>query len=563
MPNPPDIEIPEPSLESIEATKRIAKLDLETEKLRLEMLSLARQLSGRGLVLEYLKSIGVLAALLGVAVTLYIGFAQVRESEQNRLTERFDKALTRLASDNATERITGVSALRLFLSERDSALQTQALHFLVNAASIESDPLVQAAILDVFHQLKTSGTSQSTLDETLTTVVQRNKSLARSIEEQLSKRIVEDQKQTIAQYAPLKLQMDQIPTPIPMSLSAKLPLEEYLKFLEAERGPFDLLEPRLAVPLHSLAQLITTLLAVGARGTDFSGIYCNDCDFTKSGDLRGAKFDDAYLEHANFSHLSLRNASFKRSHLSNTIFFAADLYQSDLTNNVPSPKGIPLFECADLRGADLSGTPLLMYNEQFQTTGVTTEVFAPRMLSALIDRATKLESFGVIVVRSFSDSYLRENVDVRFVVLKGDLAYRDENSLLEHWWSMSRPEYRRRKTFFSVNEGEYNQTNRIQYVRITRENVSRIRLKVRPWLRGLLNQPPLTLLSLLSTFSNTVGDSSEEQMWVGTRDYNCNESAIGTAVLDQFIRLRDNPLFDLRVHRIGTVETTQNQLSTR
>jgi hypothetical protein len=201
-----------------------------------------------------------------------------------------------------------------------------------------------------------------------------------------------------------------------------------------------------------------------------------------------------------------------------------------------------------------------VYKEHFTPTYTTTEVFAPLMLSAQIDDATKLGDFGVIVFKTFSDAYLLKHADARFVALQSDRANRPENSLLEDFWSI--PEYRRGKAVFTANETEYSHTSRIQYVQITPKNVSKIRLNVRPWLRGLLNQPPLTLLPLLSNFSNTVGDSTDERLWADAPSFTCTESPVGQ--LDNPpIGLKYDPLIQLRVNKVGSVATTQYQLSSR
>ncbi|HWN09708.1 MAG TPA: pentapeptide repeat-containing protein [Pyrinomonadaceae bacterium] len=529
-----DAEITESnSLESQEALRRIAKLDLEKEKLKLEVQSLARQLSRRGVALEWLKSAGVLAALLGVAVTLYVGFNQVRQSEQNRLAERFDKALTRLASEKPNERITGVSALRLFLSERDTSHQAEALHFLVNSVSLETDPMVQTAILDVFAELKTLNISQPVLNATLRTAVERNRSISDTLRDDLSKRIAWDQKQTLASYAPLKLKADQIPTPIPQKLVAKLPLAEYLTFLEAERGAFEDLEPKQDVPLQSLARLIIALLTTGARGDDFSGIYCNRCDFTKAGDLSGVKFDNASLSQANFSHLTLKNASFKGATLSETIFFAADLSNANLTKNPgsllrdSSTQSTTFFECANLKGADLSGTPLLVYREDFSTTWSgehATGVLAPQMLSAQIDSSTKLDRFIIIVLTEVSDAYLSSHPGHRrFVALQGDREESVPNLLLENVsYTQS---YRRFRADFTAQEAEYSSTTAIEYVDISAKNISKIRPQIKSALQGYLNQPSLTVIPLLAAFNNALGPSQNKDRWAAKAKHTCGETS--------------------------------------
>jgi uncharacterized protein YjbI with pentapeptide repeats len=516
--------------EAQEARERIAKLNLEKRKLQLEIRSLSRQLSWRGLALEWLKSAGVLAALLGVGVTLYIGFGQIRQSEQNRSAERFDKALTRLASEKSSERITGVSALRLFLSERDTSLQAQALHFLVNAVSVETDPLVQAALLDVFNELKADNVGPQALDDSLRTAVERNKSLSTSIEEEAFERIARDQKQTMAQYAPLKLRADQIRTPIPERLIAQLPREEYLKFLEAERGPFERLEPKLDVPLHGLARLITTLMATGAKGNDLSGIYCERCDFTKSGDLSQVKFENAYLAFANFSRLRLRNSSFKDSNLSDAVFFAADLSNADLSQarfGFESTRGFPLFDCANLKGANLSGLPMLVYKEVFDTTHLgehVTQVIAPRFLSALIDNSTKLDNFRIVVLTDVTDAYLLKHPrNGASVKLLGDREDTTENPLFDNEWVS--PAYRRFKAPYTADEAAHSWTRMIQHFEIDMSNVSNIRSQAESVLRGYLDQPSLASLPLLSAFKNVVGSPTKHH-WKDDQPYSCSDTSL-------------------------------------
>jgi hypothetical protein len=73
--------------------------------------------------MEWLKAASVPVANLGAAITLYVGFGQINQADENRSADRFDKALSRLASEKANERITGVSGLRLFVNDSKSSLQ--------------------------------------------------------------------------------------------------------------------------------------------------------------------------------------------------------------------------------------------------------------------------------------------------------------------------------------------------------------------------------------------------------------------------------------------------------
>jgi len=509
--------------------KGAEKLDLEIRKLQLETLSLSRQLSRLGFTLEWLKSAGVLVALIGVGVSLYIGFRQARQVEQDRLNERFDKALTRLASDKVNERITAVSGLGLFLTEHNKSLQGPALHFLVNAVSLESDPLVQSAILDVFKQLKPSQVSEAALNEALVTAVERNRSLAISIRQGWDDRIAQEQKTKLAGYTHLKVQVQQISTPIPQALISKLTLKEYLEFMEANRGLFVGLEPKEQITLRGLARLIPRLLELGANSKDFSQIYCGACDFTRVSDLSGAKFDKAYLNGADFSRLNLRDTSFVGAELGGTNFFAADLSNANLRNNTIDWEGgyrnaFPLFECAILRGADLSGTPLMLYVRDFSTTWAgeqALQLIVPAMLSTQIDGSTKLDNFYVIAITAVSDAYLSKYpAHPQFASLRNERDDVVEDPIIED--QSIRAEYRRFKAAFAVNESEYTTTTFVQRSMITKKNVSGIREQTKTELRGGLDQPPLTGVPLLSEFTAKIGQLQNPR-WKEKKSKRCDD----------------------------------------
>jgi hypothetical protein len=139
------------------------KRELEMRKLSLEQRLLTRQLSLQGLLIEWLKAAAVPVTLLGAITAFFIGFGQLRQNAENQTAERFDKSLTRLASERADERMTGVSGLQLFLHARDTSLQEQTLQFLINALSLERDSRVQGAILDVVAGITPGAVQQATL----------------------------------------------------------------------------------------------------------------------------------------------------------------------------------------------------------------------------------------------------------------------------------------------------------------------------------------------------------------------------------------------------------------
>src|ERR1700739_3835150 len=121
---------------------------IAAEKLLLEKRLLQRQLSTQGTLITWLQAASVPVALLGAILAFFVGFGQLRLGADNQAAERFDKALARLASERSDERLTGVSGLNLFLDDRSPQFQRQALYFLVNRLSLETNQLVQGAILD-------------------------------------------------------------------------------------------------------------------------------------------------------------------------------------------------------------------------------------------------------------------------------------------------------------------------------------------------------------------------------------------------------------------------------
>ena len=169
---------------------------IAADKLALERRLLQRQLSTQGLLMSWLQATSVPVALLGAILAFFVGYGQVRQAADNQAAERFDKALTRLASERSDERLTGVSGLNLFLADRSPLLQKQALHFLVNRLSLETNPQVQGAILDVLTDLPQTHPSQQMLDEALRTAIERNRSLTKSILRNFPKRILAQQKAT-------------------------------------------------------------------------------------------------------------------------------------------------------------------------------------------------------------------------------------------------------------------------------------------------------------------------------------------------------------------------------
>lgn len=392
------------------------KTALETEKLSLEKRLLQRQLSAQGLLMAWLQAASVPAALFGAILAFFVGFSQLRQGSENQAADRFDKALTRLASTRPEERVTGVSGLQLFLRDGNVLLQNQALQFLINGLSTESDTRVRGEILDVLADLPRGSPSQAALDEALHTAVERDRSLTRAIVDNWPHRIVVQKKQTLSKFKIPGLDLDGIGDEIPAKVIATLTTEQYLAVLDAEHGPFERLDSNEDVPLTGLSTAIQTLVTHGATGGDFENIYCEKCDFSAAKSLDRADFDGAYLAGADFAHVSLRGTSFRNADLGGTNFFDADLTQSNLRfvgyrPGVASKGGVklPLLECAKLGGADLSGQPLVFFVQNFNTTyasGLSYDISMPRMTSVQLDASTKLDELGILTTTVITDDYL-------------------------------------------------------------------------------------------------------------------------------------------------------------
>ena len=171
-------------LDNAEARARIEKVALEQEKLRLESRALRRQLSLHGLLLEWMKAATVPAAVLGVLVTYIIGTWQFRETEEGRAADRFDKALSRLATpDNALARMTGVAGLRQFLADGKDEHQLEAVRYLVTTIAQEKTAEVRKAVLDAFSDA--GHFNQQSKDDALRVAVELNRSLTEQASRQI------------------------------------------------------------------------------------------------------------------------------------------------------------------------------------------------------------------------------------------------------------------------------------------------------------------------------------------------------------------------------------------
>jgi len=310
-----------------------------------------RQLSWQGVALEWIKAGTVFAALMGIVATLYIGQKQAKlaqlaaetqseNAEQGRAADRFDKALGRLADrDNPVARMSGVAGLRLFLVDRQSTHQREALHYLVTALGGEMSPRVQQAILDAFVDAKEF--DQTAKDDALRTAVEIDRSLT---DTRFNEMTTEKNNKALA------LLKEQMPAGTQNEIEDLISYRKYLHskdltFLQKMKisGVYytryfydpnvEGLSPQPETDTLDKYVSLNMLLAAGAKNqnNNWSNIYCQHCDFRPAVDLSGANFDGAFLSGADFSHVKLRGSSIRNADLGEAKFFASDLTGADLS----------------------------------------------------------------------------------------------------------------------------------------------------------------------------------------------------------------------------------------
>lgn len=335
-----------------------AESELRKQKLELETLALRQQLRWR---LELFKAFTVPVAIVGLVVTFFLGVSQLQEARRSRDDERFDRAVARLAGSTATERLSGVAGLGLYLQPQQKARHRATLRFLVNALAVEPDPTVRGELLDRLSQLTPIEVSQNDLNDALERLRDRNRSLyARQRSTFVEK---------LTQGSALPTDKGNDETFIGQASEADL------------------------APLRATAAAITALVRNGAKTKDLSNIYCRACDFTgkvwemlnpdfakvadfahadeaNTLDLSGTDFHGAILRDSNFIGVNLKGASFDSADLIHVNFAGANLAGAKFTDyshkeyfttsmvmtgySYLAP--FPDFTCADLSNADFTGS---------------------------------------------------------------------------------------------------------------------------------------------------------------------------------------------------------------
>src|SRR5262249_42924818 len=104
------------------------------------------------------------------------GVTQMNQTQNAQDQDRFDKAITRLGSSSASERLTGAAGLSLFLSADQQSRHGATLRFLATALVVEKEPTVRQAILDTFSHIDPAVVPNAAREEGLRTLLDLNRS---------------------------------------------------------------------------------------------------------------------------------------------------------------------------------------------------------------------------------------------------------------------------------------------------------------------------------------------------------------------------------------------------
>jgi uncharacterized protein YjbI with pentapeptide repeats len=314
------------------------KLEHEIAKLQAEKRAIDENLSRKSQYLEMLKAVtglaGVLtaiAALAGLWVSNSHWQDESRRSREAAAQQNLSHVLEELSAPVTTRQLAAIASLQPYLSERDSVRQRQILPVLASLLAVEEKPVVRSSILASFAHLSSDKIDRHLLDETLTQLAENSRGLVTEGDLWNTRRTSH---------------LQSVP---PASVEARA---------------------------ISTGFAIITLIRKGANSPNLSGIYCTQCDW-RGLDLRGYHFDNAILYLSDFSRALLARANFDGAELEATLFVSSDLNHAVLTapssaqntahessfmtresHRGGNPQVIyrsPVFDCADLRGAQFAG----------------------------------------------------------------------------------------------------------------------------------------------------------------------------------------------------------------
>lgn len=372
--------------DALERLRRIEKLSLEIEALK----TAARRFSFPWWI-ELIKACSTPIAFMGVVTAFIVGWTQIRQAQDLQVRLRVDGLIRLLSSEKREERLSAISSLSLFLTPDNRPYHRDTLRALSAAVAVEREALVESSLYGTFESVQEGVVTAEDSSATLNVLLKLNRTvnwdLAVREEEERARN---DDRQKLTLHNP--------------NLSPRWVERSYLSSRSAE----DL--RRLA----TLSEVAMLLVRKGAKATNFSNIYCRECDFSRL-TLDGADFSGAFLRGSDFTASSLRKTTFLSADLTGVRFYKAILTDSILSqglfdrwaswfkdtsryNTIYSP---PFFECSDLRGADLTFRVIAAVNIDF--TGASNEkstshpeIFVTPFNHVRVDKNTKIDPLGVV-----------------------------------------------------------------------------------------------------------------------------------------------------------------------
>ncbi|QEM12960.1 hypothetical protein [Mucilaginibacter rubeus] len=297
-----------------EAKKRITKLDKEIsildnqipnvtekneakrkiDKLNEEIKILEYQTSKKYKNQESLKAFASIASAATVIVSLVaIGFSIYQYYQTSKLTldskkeDRLAAALANIGDTVVRKRLTGVIALKSFISVGDSLKNTQALLSLAHALGIESDGDIRGSILEVFSSDDMRKVDTSILKEVTKSLIIINRKL----------------------YLEKKSDLDTIVHP------DSLPISRLKLYYDK---------------INATSDAIVALLSYGFEIKDMSSTYFYNKKFIR---LKGYNLNlsNAYLKSCGFFDMICQKCSFENANLFGTRFMGGDMSGSDFS----------------------------------------------------------------------------------------------------------------------------------------------------------------------------------------------------------------------------------------
>jgi uncharacterized protein YjbI with pentapeptide repeats len=322
--------------------------DLRAEKLRLEVQSLQQKLSHRINWLDIIKAASGPVAVLGLIASTILGVLQIGTAREAGLEDRYQKEIAHLGASSASERLTGVTGLSRILADKAEAKRhREAVEFLVNALTVEQEPVIRGAIAEAIGSIDTKNLAETPIaGDAARLLVSRNRTLSRLH----------------------NFSYEELTTEGADASKAMGPLQDSGKLIAQL--------VRKGVPLRDLAGISCISCdfsgASFVTGTDFSNAVLAQADFSGA-ELRGSDFSDAVLVGTNFSRARLENAKLgesnaptaRDSHFSGAI---AWLLNADIP--LYSNEILPNFSCAHMSGANLAGRPLLVLHGYSFSSGL-------------------------------------------------------------------------------------------------------------------------------------------------------------------------------------------------